>query len=314
MSPFPNKVIYTLSFLAIIIYMIIDFSLKGPREFPQLNFDWGRMELIKDYGECELISLAHNTLNLMHNESLNDLNSNNTLKIKTSKGKLYYFRYEYKIVKDGIIHLRGGVWLTQQPINLRETTISIREIHLPMIQNGDINICFIGFSDNKWGGFRSIRKDIKQKNHHINFIGPKQDIYGYPYMPVPVNKGLGLLVKNISKIPNADIYIIFIESLETSKNRDVWNQLADGLSKKCQMIYLNTWPELMENSKNEEIRKMNKLLQEISESHENIKILELDGLNGAGATILDNGHYFLDNSGYQLYKKKILEQIGGKKE
>ncbi|RTE54863.1 hypothetical protein EHW67_06790 [Arenibacter aquaticus] len=294
--------------------MFIDFSLKGHREFPQLNFDWDRTELIMDYGECELISLAHNTVNLRYKKNLNDLNNNNTLKIKTSKGKLYYFRYEYKLVKDGIIQLRGGVWLTQQPKNLRQTTISVSEIHLPIMQNGDINICFIGFSDNKWGGFRSIRKYMKQKNHDINFIGPKQDIYGYPYMPVPVNKGIEFLVKNINNIPNADIYIIFIESLKTSKNRQVWSQLADGLSKKGQKTYLNTWPELKENPKNEEIRKMNKLLQEIATCHKNIKIMELNGFNDAGATILDNGQYFLNNSGYKLYKKIILEQIEDKKE
>ncbi len=153
MSPFPNKVVYTFSFLAIFIFMLIDFSLKGYREFPQLYFDWDKTELVKDYGKCEFMSLAHNKVILRHKEALIDLNSDNTLKIKTSKGNLFYFRYEYKIVKDGNLQLRGGVWLTQQPKNIRESTISVSEIHLPMVQNGNTDICFIGFSENKWGGF-----------------------------------------------------------------------------------------------------------------------------------------------------------------
>jgi len=294
--------------------MLIDFDLKGHREFPQLNFDWNRIELIKDYGSYELISLAHNSVSLKHRKDLNGLSSNNTLKIKTNKGKIYYFRYEYKLVKDANIQLRGGVWLTQQPKNFKKSIISISEVHLPMVKNGDINICFLGYSDNKWGGYRSIMKDLKQKNQDINFIGPKQDVYGYPYMPINVKKGLGAVVENLNQLPKTDIYIVFIESIATYKNREVWIQFVEEITKMGQIIYLNTWPELEGNPKNVEIRKINKLLRDISESNENIKILELNGHNGATATMLENGQYFMDNSGYKLYKKKILEQIERKRD
>ncbi len=133
-------------------------------------------------------------------------------------------------------------------------------------------------------------------------------------MPIQINKNQEFSAKNLNKFPTVDVYIIFVESLGMFKNRKAWNQFVERLSKKGQLIYLNTWPELRGNSKNEEIQKINIFLHEISASYENVQLLELNGLNGAGATILETGHYSLDNSGYQLYKKLILEQIESKKD
>lgn len=308
MSPFPNKIIYSLSFLAIIIYVIIDFSLKGHREFPQLNYDWDKTELVKDHGRCELISFAHNKVDLRLKDGLKELNNNNTLKIKTNKGKVFYFRYEYKMVKGDSIMLRGGVWLTQHPKNIDESNILVSEIKTPIVQNGNINVCFIGLTDNKWGGFRSLRRDLKLKYQSINFTGPTQDIYGYPYVPAKINKDGGFLASDFDPFPKADIYIVFFETLDISKDRVVWDHFIEGISIKSQLILLNSWPELKGIDKNEEIQNMNLLLHEIAIDNDKVKIIELNG-QGAGATLLDNGQYFMDNKGYQLYKKEILENI-----
>ncbi len=112
---------------------------------------------------------------------------------------------------------------------------------------------------------------------------------------------------------NGDIYILFFETLEINENWEVWEHLVDGLSEKGQNIYLNTWPELKENpKKNLKVKKINSVLREIAISNDKVEILELSGRNGIGATLLDNGQFFLDNLGYQLYKKEILEHIEGK--
>jgi hypothetical protein len=293
--------------------MLIDFGLKGYRDFPQLNFDWDKTEVVKDYGMCEVLSIAHNMVSFRFKKDLNELNSNNTLRIKTSTGKVFYFRYEYKMVKEGDMQLRGGVWLTQNPKNIDRSNISVSEINVPMVQNGNIDVCFIGFSDNRWSGFRSLRKDLKQQNQDINFIGSKQDVYGYAYEPAQINKELGYLVEYLDQFPKSDIYILFFETLDISQNREVWEYLVKGLSKKGKKIYLNTWPELKESQKNIEIQKINLLLSEIAVSNDKVEILELNGRNDIGATLLDNGQYFLDNFGYQFYKKEILEHIEGKK-
>lgn len=309
MNEFPKKEIYILSFLAIIVYMLIDFRLNGNREFPQLNFDWHKEELIKSHGNCKLISLTHNTVSLGYKKELNDLEHYNTLKIKGPNNETCYFRYEYKLMKDNIVQLKGGVWLTQQPKHLNHSMVSVSEVYVPMIKNGNVNVCLVSVSDNKWGWIRSLKKDVKQKNKNINFIGPVQNVYGYSYMPIQLNKKLEFVSENSLEFPNVDVYIVFIESIKVSKNIEVWHKFISQFVEKGAMIYLNTLPELNERVENNDIKKINTLIHELSLSNDNIKILELDEQNGVKGTLSENGNYALNNFGYQLYKELILEQI-----
>ncbi|SFW63940.1 hypothetical protein SAMN02927921_02898 [Sinomicrobium oceani] len=301
MKCFPSIRFYVFIFSLIAIYILIDFKVKGYREFPQMDFDWEKKELINRYGVKRIYFVTHNSVGIEYDkDDLSHVENSNTIELITSEGKKYYFRHEYKIVRDSVLFLKGGIWLTKIPENKNIKKAEVNEIKLNYKRNNEgINVCFIGNTDNKWGRYRSLRRSIKMKNREVNFIGSKQDIYGYFYDPVDYKK-------DYFHTPNVSFYIVFLGKLSEKKDFYKYEKLINKLLLRNGKVIINTWPQI--NCKlNPMILKKNQFMKQWNEN-EKIILIDLENLVG-GSEIREDNTYDLSKEGYRVYIKEILKSI-----
>jgi lysophospholipase L1-like esterase len=213
MSKFPSIKVITYTLVAIVIYLSLDFYLKGEKTFFQLNYNWDAIELINDYQITKIDTISYNYLSLASKGVPDsDFNSNYTCSLDGT----HYFRYASLDKSKSHLTFRGVYWINSTP-GQEENINSISTVQLPLIQKGDHTVCMIGDSQLTWQYGRYTRKDVIAKRKNIKFIGNELDVIGYPYQATLLNNSQKI-VEQLSAIPTAKTYVLFIGAHEVGVN------------------------------------------------------------------------------------------------
>ncbi|MEW2920661.1 hypothetical protein AB1A65_04280 [Muricauda sp. ANG21] len=298
-----------LTLLTILIVSIWDFNKKGYHEFPQLIYDWDQKRTIKDHGNTRTYKLSHNTLGLYYNRSLESIHENNTIEVLDERGRPFYFRFMYKQIMDSIIEFKGGIWLTQIP-KKKLGEVRLKEVDIPLIiKDHKISVGFIGITNDKWGGFKTIRKNIKFSYPKINFLGNQKDVFGFEYSTLDITpEGYE---NNVEVPEQCEIVMILIDKIPEDEDLESIQKLLSATKDK--LLLVHTWP-LVESMKAEKLEKANNLVRKLNEKNQNIFVIDLKGGSEELAQYDENKGYFLTSFGYSLFKTEVIEIIGNYKD
>lgn len=302
-----KSIIFTL--LAILIVSIWDFKNKGYREFPQLIYDWGHKRMIRDYGNSKTYKLNHNTLSLYYNRKLEKVNEKNTIEVLDERCRPFYFRFMYKQIMDSLIEFKGGVWLTQIPKN-NIGEASLREVNIPTVIKGDnISVGFVGLTNDKWGGFKTIRKSIKFSYPKINFRGNQKDLFGFEYSTLNVNSAD--FQNKVTILDKCEVVVILIDKIP--EDEDLENLQKILSLTKDKPILVHTWP-LVGSIKVDKLEKANNFIKKLHKKNQFVFVLDLKGVHEQLAQHDENRGYFLTSFGYSLFKTGVIEFVGNHKD
>lgn len=213
MSSFPSIKVITYTLIAIIIYLSIDFYLKGEKTFFQLNYNWDAQELINEYQITKIDTISYDYLGLSIKGIPDaDFNSNTTYSLDGT----HYFRYTSLDKNNNRLTFKGVYWINSTP-EKGEDISSISTLHLPLIQRGDHTVCMIGDSQLTWRYGRYTRKNVIAKRKKIKFIGNELDVIGYPYQATLLNNSQKI-VEQLNDIPYAKTYVLFVGAHEIGVN------------------------------------------------------------------------------------------------
>lgn len=297
-----------LTLLAILIFSIWDFKSKGYREFPQLIYNWNRKRIIRDYGNSKTYKLNHNTLSLYYNRRLEKVNEKNTIELLDERCRPFYFRFMYKQVMDSLIEFKGGVWLTQIPKN-NIGEVSLREVDIPtVIRDNNIRVGFVGLTNDKWGGFKTIRRNIKFSYPKINFTGDRKDLFGFEYSTLNVTSAD--YQNKLTVLDQCEVVVILIDKIPEDEDLENLQKVLSLTKDKPFLVH--TWP-LVGSIKIDKLEKANNFIKKLHEKNQFVFVLDLKEGHEQLAQYDENRGYFLTSFGYSLFKTEVIEFIGNHK-
>lgn len=197
-----------ISIIALTLGYGIKFTIKGKKQFFQLNFDWKREKNIQDLGEVFIDSLSYNYI------SINSLNQhpNPEFTYKLHKNNdIFYFRYVYVIQQDSKYNFHGVEWITDVP-KQKNTSYHLKEIHLPL-KNAGPSVITIGDEFVFENEGKYLRKDILGR-YTVHFLGNHTDVFNLKYYDGK-NINSKDIVSNINDLESAEFYVVFLGKNET---------------------------------------------------------------------------------------------------
>ncbi len=262
-----NKLI-AFTFFGLLVYLTIDFFQKKEEELWQFNYNWKEVKTIEKLGKVEIDSVTRNYLEISTDKDIPFIKGN-TLELYL-KDRKYYFNFENSSQKEKKIIFRGGFWVVYQPVS-SYAKASAKLIDLPIKQEGDIKVNLITDSQLLWRGGKNFRKWFSDKQNDFYFVGEKRDVYGFPFNG-GINYNSEKVLKNINKIPKADIYIVCLGTYERRTNigKTIANfqQIIKELLEKnsTSKIYLINLPPSSDLERNEYNLELNQYLSNLASS------------------------------------------------
>lgn len=306
MTDFPPRKVFIFTFILLIAYLTLDFYLKSKRYFPQLNFNWSNITIINTFKNIQIDSLGINYLSVKNNTQIDvdRLDFQNTFSINNK----YYFRCKTIKVKDDNLIFSGGYWINTLPKTI-SNNVTLEEIDLPLIQNGDINVCMIGDSQLTYKTGKFTRQKLYSNLKNITFVGNEKDLYAYPYCATTLNNTSNLL-ETFDRIPNADIYIIYLGAHE--KNIELFKKnitnIINRLNNKNKRLLL-VIPPKYKNPNKKGIYQAVKNIYINYESNPNVEVINLSELTEESSRILLPDGIHLNKYGHQLFIEILTNQL-----
>ncbi|WP_299363764.1 hypothetical protein [Winogradskyella sp.] len=300
-----NKVIF-ITVVSILIYLVIDFQIKGRKAFFQLNYDWSSLKVLEKYKDVEMDSVSYDFLSLKTNSKI----STKSMSIYDtfSLNNKYYFRSSSITNTKNIIEFRGLYWINIRP-KIDEHIYEFSIVDLGLKQQGSNSVCMIGDSQLTWLDLKYIRKDINHKLKHVNFVGNYSDVFGYKYNVKLLNNS-DLIFREIDNIPKSDTYIFFIGAHEknvknSSKNiNGILNKLLSYESK----VILVSPPAYLQPDL-EVIEKELKSIYSRFKSNSNVLIIDLDKQLANQANVFMEDGIHLNKLGREILTANLIESL-----
>ena len=304
MSKFPSNRVLVLTASAILIYLVFDFRIKGKRDFFQLNYDWNSKEILESIKNIKIDSVSYDFLKLDITNTTNNfkLNTDNSYSISN----IHYFRCASIKEQEKKIIFSGVYWINSIPNNIDLNELEV--LNLPIIQKGTKRICMIGDSQLTWLAGKYTRKNILKKVKNINFVGNHKDVFGYPYQSELLNNSKKI-VENITELPKADVYILFIGAHEPhdTNTGDNINKIINVILKNKSELIL-----IIPQSISKYLTDKHKIIKNTYlqyEAKSNVKIIDLSLIRSKPNLFLMNDKVHLNLFGHETLTKYLIDAL-----
>jgi hypothetical protein len=303
---FPSNRVVIRTLIIIIIYLIIDFSIKGKRDFFQLNYDWNFKQTMQVVEKIKIDTVSYDYLKITITspQDYSPLNTNTTYCLNDK----YYFRSTSIEKGQEQITFKGVYWINIVPKNNTQSN-RLAVLNLPMIQNGSRSICMIGDSQVTWLEGKYTRRDILKKVKNGRFIGNSKDLFGYAYQAQLLNNTETIL-DHIGELPLADTYVLFIGAHEPIKNdiaHNIKNIVASILNKKSKLILVIPPNYIHKSLLN--TQKIIKITYLQYKENPHVKIIDLSSIiENPNLFLMDDGIH-LNLFGHQTLTKHLIDAL-----
>ena len=210
MNFFPSNKILLVSLLLVTAWFGINFAIKAKTQFFQLNYDWDNEIEIASKGVVEVDSVSFNYLRFFSESKINT-SPQNTYKLITKEG-VYYFRYDYALMKNATTQIKGVEWVTDIP-DIYTVEGEIIEVKLSLVQGEGESIVTIGDYRLRQGEAKYFRRFLGEMLPLV-FKGRFHDVFNYPHEAIDANTSK-TLTSQIKEIPIANNYVLFFGSNDT---------------------------------------------------------------------------------------------------
>lgn len=218
-----KKYIYILVFAILILASGIDFFIGLKKDnFFRLKFNLDKTEFFQTE-KYQLINFEYNSLSLKNEKNTLEPNTTYALNFEADE-EVYYFAFSDKKVKKDTILLSDLVWYFNMPLNTENKKVNITQVSLKEKKEGQLKVAML---TEQMGCCLIFGKKLRylwnKKNHELNFIGNKKDVYNYKYYGAKNIKSSGI-ARLSQEVAPADVYVIW-----TGRNEIVTKDLVANI-------------------------------------------------------------------------------------
>jgi lysophospholipase L1-like esterase len=307
---FPSKNAISVTLIAVVVYLTIDFHLKSKKDFFQLNYDWKSKQVLKVIGGINLDSLSYDFVNLNLPKNKSQFEETLNSYYSFALDNRYYFRCSSIIKNGNKVAFNGVFWINEMPKKSYQPNELII-IEMPLAQNGNRTVCMLGDSYITWREGKNTRKYIAKSIPEIKFIGNNRDVFGYPYQASTLNN-TDNVIDHLEELPYSDTFILFIGAheknpLETEEN--LTKIISFLLSKASNLVLVI--PPAYETKEADKILRIIKSTYFRYKEYDKVKIIDLSIMLSIPDRYLMRDGIHLNKAGHERlaeYLIRVLKQ------